>query len=77
MLGKGGGEAANYGFINLIVPSDSTQRIQEVHLHLVHLLCQMIENRLFARRTIQEEAVEVPLQVVSQFKAGAISANAI
>ena len=47
MLGKDGGKAAEYGHINLIVPSDSTQRIQEVHLHLVHLLCTIIENRLF------------------------------
>jgi len=47
MLGRDGGAAANLGFINLIVPSSSSQRIQEVHLHLVHLICGLIENRLF------------------------------
>ncbi|WP_256007323.1 glycosyltransferase [Pedobacter deserti] len=47
MLGKDGGEAAMYGDINLIVPSQSSQRIQEVHLHLVHVLCGLIEQRLF------------------------------
>lgn len=49
MLGKDGGKAAGYGFINLIVPSENTPRIQEVHLHLIHLLCGLIEKRLFSR----------------------------
>jgi len=47
MLGKDGGAAANNGDINLIVPSQSSQRIQEVHLHLVHVLCGLIENEMF------------------------------
>jgi D-inositol-3-phosphate glycosyltransferase len=47
LLGKDGGAAASEGFINLIVPSHSSQRIQEVHLHLIHLLCSLIENQLF------------------------------
>ncbi|MEH3114224.1 glycosyltransferase [Pedobacter terrae] len=47
MLGKDGGRAVDYGELNLIVPSNSTQRIQEMHLHLVHLLCTIIENRMF------------------------------
>ena len=47
MLGKDGGRAASYGELNLVVPSNSTQRIQEMHLHLVHLLCTIIENRMF------------------------------
>jgi D-inositol-3-phosphate glycosyltransferase len=47
MLGKDGGRAASYGELNLVVPSQSTQRIQEMHLHLVHLLCTIIENRMF------------------------------
>jgi D-inositol-3-phosphate glycosyltransferase len=47
MLGKDGGRAAAFGELNLIVPSQSTQRIQEMHLHLVHLLCTIIENRMF------------------------------
>ena len=47
LLGKDGGDAAALGFINLIVPSNNSARIQEVHLHLVHLLCGLIERRLF------------------------------
>jgi D-inositol-3-phosphate glycosyltransferase len=56
MLGKDGGEAAALGHVNLIVPSNSTQRIQEVHLHLVHLLCSLIENRMFGEQTIKRLA---------------------
>lgn len=52
ILGKDGGKAADYGFINLIVPSESTPRIQEVHLHLIHLLCGLIEKRLFSRPAV-------------------------
>ncbi|UKT62598.1 glycosyltransferase [Pedobacter mucosus] len=47
LLGKDGGRALSHGNLNLVVPSNSTQRIQEMHLHMVHLLCTMIENRLF------------------------------
>ncbi len=35
---------ANYPFI---VPSDSTPRIQEVHITLGHVICQMVEEILF------------------------------
>lgn len=48
LLGKDGGDAAAYGLINLIVPCRSSQRIQEVHLHLIHSLCSLIEKYLFA-----------------------------
>jgi D-inositol-3-phosphate glycosyltransferase len=47
MLGRDGGQAAKNGDINLIVPSQSSKRIQEVHLHLVHVLCGLVENQLF------------------------------
>lgn len=33
--------------VELRVPSDSTARIQEVHLLLIHILCARIDNRLF------------------------------
>jgi D-sedoheptulose 7-phosphate isomerase len=35
---------ATYAFI---VPSDNTQRIQETHITLAHVLCQMVEEILF------------------------------
>ncbi|HKG08317.1 MAG TPA: glycosyltransferase [Pedobacter sp.] len=57
MLGRDGGEAAKNADVNLIVPSQSSQRIQEVHLHLVHVLCGLIENSLFGEVTDEKEAV--------------------
>lgn len=48
LLGKDGGECHKYGDVNIVVPSHSTQRIQEVQLHVIHLLCTLIEQRLFA-----------------------------
>ena len=62
MLGKDGGEAAGYGHINMIVPSQSTPRIQEVHLHLVHLLCDLIEKRLFAKPS---KNTAVPFRIIN------------
>lgn len=47
MLGKNGGELKSLCNIALIVPSNSTPRIQETHTFTVHLLCELIENNLF------------------------------
>ena len=69
LLGRGGGDAVDYGDINLVVPSNSSQRIQEVHLHLIHLLCGLIENRLFqgnAHTQIKQEVL-APLKIVDGF----------
>ncbi|SEL28988.1 glycosyltransferase [Parapedobacter koreensis] len=46
LLGNDGGRAAAKGDINLVVPSSSTQRIQELHLHIIHLLCTIVEQKL-------------------------------
>jgi D-inositol-3-phosphate glycosyltransferase len=47
VTGKGGGDMSLYSHINLVVPSSNTQRIQEVHLHILHTLCSLIEASLF------------------------------
>lgn len=47
LLGKKGGKAAEKGMLNLVVPSNSSQRIQEVHLFLIHTFCKLIEKHLF------------------------------
>src|SRR5690606_13441520 len=49
LLGKDGGKAAEKGDINMVVPSDNTQRIQELHLHIIHLLCSLVEQGLKRR----------------------------
>ena len=46
LLGKKGGECKNYSDISLIVPSDITARIQETHILIEHLLCELVEHKL-------------------------------
>jgi len=46
MSGKNGGKMNEVCDINLIVPSDDTPRIQEMHILLGHTLCQIIDNEL-------------------------------
>ena len=46
LLGKGGGEAARYANHHYIVNSMSTARIQEVHIMIGHILCELVENGL-------------------------------
>lgn len=46
LAGKGGGKLASLPDFLLAVPSSSTPRIQEVHLFLLHLMAQEIEERL-------------------------------
>jgi D-inositol-3-phosphate glycosyltransferase len=65
LLGKDGGEVAGSGLIDIIVPSYSTQRIQEVHLQLVHVLCTLVEMKLFKTQTAATfEAKVAPLRQV-------------
>jgi len=46
LSGKGGGKLKHLADIELIVPSDNTQRIQEIHIIIGHILCEEIENSL-------------------------------
>ena len=48
MSGKNGGKMTEVCDINLVVPSDDTPRIQEMHILLGHTLCQIIDNELGA-----------------------------
>jgi D-sedoheptulose 7-phosphate isomerase len=45
-LGKSGGDLKELADIALLVPSDDTARIQELHLAVEHLICEWIEERL-------------------------------
>ena len=47
LSGEGGGKMAAFCDYLLDVPSTSTPRIQEVHLVLLHILAEEIENRFF------------------------------
>ena len=43
LTGKSGGEMVELGDINIRIPSDDTQRIQEGHLMVEHILCEYVE----------------------------------
>jgi len=45
LAGKGGGKLVGLANPLLIIPSDSTARIQEMHIFLGHLLCDVLEQR--------------------------------
>jgi D-sedoheptulose 7-phosphate isomerase len=47
LLGRDGGNAAALCDLALIVPSDDTQRIQETHNLIGHVVCELIEAKLF------------------------------
>ena len=44
LLGKGGGKLAGVADFEIIVPSDETARVQEVHLMIIHAWCAAIDN---------------------------------
>ncbi|MCF8053738.1 MAG: D-sedoheptulose 7-phosphate isomerase [Deltaproteobacteria bacterium] len=46
-LGKDGGAARQLADLSLVVPANSTPRIQEAHILLGHIICEMIDMRLF------------------------------
>jgi D-sedoheptulose 7-phosphate isomerase len=46
LLGKGGGALRSLADCSLIVPSDETSHIQELHLAVEHIVCAMVENAL-------------------------------
>ncbi len=43
LSGKGGGVMSEVCDINLIVPSDNTPRIQEIHILLGHTICHIVD----------------------------------
>jgi D-sedoheptulose 7-phosphate isomerase len=47
LLGRDGGRVAALCDLALIVPSDDTQRIQETHNLIGHIICELVEGELF------------------------------
>ena len=47
LLGRDGGNVARLCDLALIVPSDDTQRIEETHNLIGHILCELIEDAMF------------------------------
>ena len=46
LAGGDGGELAEVADLVLIVPSDSTPRIQEAHITIGHIVCELVEKEL-------------------------------
>ena len=49
LTGRDGGALAKRVDLALIVPSHSTQRIQEAHITIGHILCELVESHFAAR----------------------------
>lgn len=47
LVGRDGGEMAKIADYAIVVPSDSTPRIQESHILIGHILCDIIEKEIF------------------------------
>ncbi len=45
-LGKNGGDSKGLSDLEIIIPSNTTARIQEMHLFIGHIICDLIEEKL-------------------------------
>ncbi len=71
LSGKSGGDMANrltLDDIEIRVPSDSTARIQEVHLLVIHCLCDLIDHQLLGQYKCWQLAVGSGQLAVGSYK---------
>jgi phosphoheptose isomerase len=47
LLGKDGGSIKDVCDLSLIVPTSDTPRVQEVHITIIHIICDLVEKELF------------------------------
>ncbi|MEW6509356.1 MAG: D-sedoheptulose 7-phosphate isomerase [Bacteroidota bacterium] len=47
LLGRDGGETKDLVDVAVIVPSDDTQRIQEGHIAIGHIICALVEREMY------------------------------
>jgi D-sedoheptulose 7-phosphate isomerase len=60
LLGKDGGRLKDIVHVALVVPSSNTQRIQEVHITIGHILCGTLERRILSTPlTLYQDPVSV------------------
>jgi D-sedoheptulose 7-phosphate isomerase len=53
LLGRGGGALASLVHLAIVVPSDNTQRIQEGHITLGHIICDLVERMLSSGKEVR------------------------
>jgi len=53
LTGRDGGRIAEEGLADhcLVVPGDNTARIQEVHLLVIHCLCDLVDQTIASQET--------------------------
>jgi len=49
LTGRGGGKLAAAADVAIVVPADETARIQESHIAVCHVLCELIDEALFGK----------------------------
>lgn len=49
LAGRDGGKLATLAELALVVSADSTQRIQETHITIAHILCELVEDALYGQ----------------------------
>jgi len=49
LLGRDGGAIAGISDIPLVVPVPDTPRVQEAHVTIIHIICELVEKRLFGK----------------------------
>jgi len=83
VLGGTGGEAAALADVAIVVPGTDTQRIQEVHTILLHLLCDLVEERVAATvgargrsGRIARQLWELPRETTPTVRAVPVTAHA-
>ena len=47
LLGKGGGESLGLADYEWVAPGDTSDRIQEIHMQILHILIACVESRMF------------------------------
>ncbi len=47
LLGGNGGKMKNIVDVPIIIPSPNTQRIQEGHITIAHIICELVEDELY------------------------------
>jgi D-sedoheptulose 7-phosphate isomerase len=57
LLGKNGGALLELVEIALVVPSSNTQRIQEIHITVGHIICAALERRAVAAEFLPGKSV--------------------
>lgn len=48
LLGRDGGTIKEYCDLALVVPSNDTPRVQEGHITIIHIVCDLVEQTMFA-----------------------------